>query len=255
MSIWDETKEQHQKMKGKPLKEKWSYFWEYYKVHTLVILLVLVCGSWFIYDIVSAKEEAFCAILVNAYGQEDQTAFSTDFAEYAGIDTTTQECFLDTIATLDYSVMGQSDYAYSQRIYALAQSGSLDVFISDTEPFDNYGLSELFLDLREELTEEEYTKFEPYFFYIDRAAIQARDEGEEAIYGEDGLWEISDSSIDHSDPTTMEDPIPIGIYLEDCKKFEQWNCYTYMKETPIFGFVCTSERKEMAHLFLQYLTE
>ena len=46
MSIWEETKEQRQKMKGKSLKEKWNYFWEYYKIHTLVIILgVSLVGS------------------------------------------------------------------------------------------------------------------------------------------------------------------------------------------------------------------
>jgi hypothetical protein len=255
MSIWDETREQQKKMKGKPLKEKWSYFWEYYKVHTLVIALVIACGSWFIYDVASAKDEAFSAILLNAYGQNEQANFSADFASYAGIDTNTYACNIDTIGTLDYSAPGEAGYAYSQRIYALTQAHSLDVFISDTEPFDNYAVSEFFLDLREELTEKEYEIFEPYFFYVDGAAIEARNNGAEPVYDENGLLQVSDPSIDHSDPTSMKDPIPVGIYLEDNAKLAQWDCYTFMEETPIFGFVCTSERKELAHQFLQYLTE
>ncbi len=255
MSVWDEIQEQQKKMKGKSLKEKWLYFWDYYKVHTLVIVLVIACGAWFIYDVMSAKDEAFSAILLNAYGQSEQANFAADFAAYAGIDTNTYECNIDTIGTLDYSTLAQADYAYSQRIYALTQANGLDVLISDTEPFDNYATSEFFLDLRKELTEEEYEKFEPHFFYVDGAAIAARDNGAEPVYDENGLLQVSDPSIDHSDPTSMEDPIPVGIYLEDCEKLAQWDCYTFMEETPIFGFVCTSERKELAHQFLQYLTE
>lgn len=40
-SVHDEVKEQQQKLKGKPFKEKWAYFWEYYKIQTLVIIAVL----------------------------------------------------------------------------------------------------------------------------------------------------------------------------------------------------------------------
>ena len=44
-SVNDEIREQHQKMKGKSRKEKFAYFWEYYKVHTLVAILVLILGG------------------------------------------------------------------------------------------------------------------------------------------------------------------------------------------------------------------
>ena len=37
-SVWDEVKEQRRKLKGRPFREKLSWFWEYYKIHTLVVL-------------------------------------------------------------------------------------------------------------------------------------------------------------------------------------------------------------------------
>ena len=40
-SVHDEVKEQQQKLKGKPFKEKWAYFWEYYKIQTNVVIAVL----------------------------------------------------------------------------------------------------------------------------------------------------------------------------------------------------------------------
>ena len=40
-SVHDEVKEQQQKLKGKPFKEKWAYFWEYYKIQTIVVIAVL----------------------------------------------------------------------------------------------------------------------------------------------------------------------------------------------------------------------
>ncbi|MDO4293931.1 MAG: hypothetical protein Q4C65_11975, partial [Eubacteriales bacterium] len=55
-SVNDEIREQHQKMKGKTPKEKFAYFWEYYKVHTLVVILAVVFVSSFIYSVATQKE-------------------------------------------------------------------------------------------------------------------------------------------------------------------------------------------------------
>ena len=48
-SVHDEVKEQQQKLKGKPFKEKWAYFWEYYKIQTLVAIAVLAFAGNLIY--------------------------------------------------------------------------------------------------------------------------------------------------------------------------------------------------------------
>lgn len=64
-SVNDEIREQHQKMKGKSRKEKFAYFWEYYKVHTLVAILVLILGGSMIYSIATQKDIIMEAAFVN----------------------------------------------------------------------------------------------------------------------------------------------------------------------------------------------
>ena len=54
-SVHDEVKEQQQKLKGKPFKEKWAYFWEYYKIQTLVIIAVLAFAGNLIYTLRRAR--------------------------------------------------------------------------------------------------------------------------------------------------------------------------------------------------------
>lgn len=253
MALRDEVREQQSKLKGKSFKEKMSYFWDYYKVHTIAALFTVIIGSILIHDTVTSKDYAFSATMLNAFAGTSQEAIETEFAEYVGIDTTEYACFIDTVSTLSYDTMSQMDMAVSQRIVALAQTNGLDVLVSDFEPFSNYSQSLMFRDLREELTAEEFEKFQDDFFYIDAAAIDANNS--ETYYDESGVSEIVDADINHTDPSVMEDPVPVGIFLENSPKLEEFGCYKLEGQTPIFGFVYSSVDTANAHQFLKYLTE
>lgn len=253
MALRDEVREQQNKLKGKSFKEKMSYFWDYYKVHTFVALFVIVTGSIFIHDVVTSKDYAFSATLLNAHATDSQAAMETEFAEYVGIDTEEYTCFIDTSSTLSYDAMTQMDLAVSQRIVALTQTNGMDVFVSDFEPFSNYAQSQMFRDLREELTAEEFEKFKDRFFYIDAATIDANNS--ETNYDENGISEIVPEDINHTDPSLMEDPVPVGIFLTDSPKLKELGCYSLEGQTPIFGFVYSSADTANSHQFLKYLTE
>ena len=47
-SLYGEIKEQHRKTKNMSLKGKLGYFWDYYRIHTAVVLAVLVLAVMFI---------------------------------------------------------------------------------------------------------------------------------------------------------------------------------------------------------------
>lgn len=252
MALRDEVREQQNKLKGKTFKEKLNYFWDYYKVHTIAFIFFITIISVFIKDIVTNKDNAFSAVILNSYAQEAQEAFQADFAAYAGIDTDTYSCLIDTSATYSVDSMSQYDIAFAQRIVAQVQTGDLDSFVGDVQAFSHYADGYLFQDLREALTEEEYEKFEPYFYYIDTAAIEARRE----MTGEDMLADVSDETpTDPTDPSSMETPVPVGIYLDSSPRLAQWNCYTATGETPVFGFLANAAHPDLAHRFLAYLTE
>lgn len=263
MTMRDEVREQQQKLKGKSFQEKLGYFWDYYKIHTIVALFAVLTIGIFIKDALSSKDNAFSALLLNSYGYEMQESFQEDFAAYAGIDTNHYNCLIDASSTYSLDSMTQIDLAFAQRLTGQVQTNDLDAFISDANVFGHYAKGMMFLDLREELSEEEYEKYEPYFYYVDAAAIKEGGEQEEEPSLNEGLSlgeepsfrEEPDIDIDHTAPSAMEEPVPVGIYLKDCSKLAQWNCYTNTGETPVFGFVCTSQKKDLARLFLTYLTE
>ncbi|NBI89058.1 hypothetical protein D3Z45_00290 [Lachnospiraceae bacterium] len=252
MAMRDEVREQQNKLKGKTFKEKLDYFWDYYKVHTIVLVFSIVVISVFVKDIVTSKDNAFSAVILNSYAQDAQEAFQADFAAYASIDTDTYNCLIDTSATYSVASMSQYDIAFAQRIAAQVQTGDLDAFVGDGQAFSHYADGYLFQDLREALTEEEYQKYEPYFYYIDTAAIEAKRQMEEEDISSSAQEEVS---TDPMDPSSMETPVPVGICLESSSKLAQWNCYAASGEPPIFGFLANAAHPDLAHRFLAYLTE
>ncbi len=252
MAMRDEVKEQQQKLKGKSVREKLEYFWDYYKVHTIVVLFAAFAICIFIKDMMASKDDAFSALVLNSYGYEQQADFQEDFAAYAGINTKTYNCQIDAASTLSLDAMTQLDLAFSQRLAGMVQTNALDAFVSDAEIFGHYAEGMMFQDLRGELSAEEYEKYEPYFYYVDAVFIEEKNRVQEEDPYSDSPQE---TAADPTDPSTMKDPVPVGIYLPDSAKLAQWNCYMNTEEAPVFGFVFSGKHPDTAHLFLAYLTE
>ena len=80
-------KEQQKKLKGQGFKAHWDYFWEYYKIHTIVAIVVLIFIAVTIRDISNNKPYAMYAMFINNRGMETQNILQDGFTEYAHIDT------------------------------------------------------------------------------------------------------------------------------------------------------------------------
>ena len=82
-SVHDEVKEQQQKLKGKPFKEKWAYFWEYYKIQTIVVIAVLAFAGNLIYTFATRKDTVMEAAFVNCYmnTEVDSDTMIADFEQ------------------------------------------------------------------------------------------------------------------------------------------------------------------------------
>jgi hypothetical protein len=251
MGINDEIREQQKKLKGKSFKEKWGYFWDYYKTQTLIAILAVVLLGSFIWELATAKEDAFSATLLNAYGNDMQSNFQNGFAEYAGIDTNAYGCLIDASSTLDSHMSSQFDIAVFQRTIAMTQTSDLDVMVGDAASFTCFAKNQMFLDLRQALTGEEYARYEPYFYYMDSAVW----ENDAPSVPDTDSASPADDGSGHADPSLMEAPVPVGIYLPDNARLREFNCYTVTGQTPVLGFVFSSKRLDASRQFLRYLTE
>lgn len=253
--INDEIREQTKKFKDMSLKEKWEYFWEYYKVNVMIIVIVGAFVISMIHNFVTAKDYCFNGLLLNAT-MMDQEKIAASFAEYAGLDTEKYECYIDASSTLSYQNPSEYELATSQRIVALIQSRELDGMLFDAEVFYNYAFNQVFMDLREVYTAEELAGYEGRIYYIDKAEIRRAEESEKASSEKYTLVTLTPDEViaeaqTHRDPSTMEEPIPVGIFVDDSPFAEKSKAY--LGVVPIYGISATSQRVEVSKQFLDYL--
>ncbi len=259
--VSDEIRQQHQKMKDMSLKEKITYFWYYYKIHTIIAILVVVIAGNFIYTLATAKDTAFYGIMLNSYmlSREDMEA---SFCEYADIDLESYECFIDTDSSFSYQSMSEYDVATNQQIMAMIHAGELDAFVLNDQVFYNFAFNALLHDLRDVFTEEELAKYEGSIYYIDYAKVKEAEESdlsyemimeESAERREATAEDIMAEAETHRNPETMEEPIPVGIYLNDSPFIEKTN--SYPEKVPIYGISITSKRPDICKKYLDYLLD
>ena len=259
--VQDEIHQQHLKAKDMSFKGKLSYFWYYYKIHTIAVILIIIFGVSFIHNIVTAKDYNFYGIMLNAPSL-DGDAMEASFGEYAGLDMENYDCFIDTMSTLANQNQTQYDIATFQRMVALVQSKDLDVLVTDAPVFINFSFNGMMMDLRDVMTEEELARYEGQIYYLDNAEVRKAEAAEEAQSDEDimeaqqkrnqaSVEDITAEAETHRHPETMEDPIPVGIFLDESPLIQKTGCYG--EPVPIYGISVTSQRTDTAKKYLDYL--
>ena len=257
--VIDEIRQQQMKTKEMSAKGKLEYFWDYYKVHTIVAILVIFFAAMFIRDIATAKDYNFYSILFNAR-QLSGDGLESAFSEYAGLDTENYECYIDASTGLSLTSFTEYDMATVQKLMATIQIGDLDTVVFNSELFNNYAGNEMFLDLRTVLSEEELNAWKDYLYYIDYVEVAAEREDvdvEEALAEKDAAddetrqQEILEETNRHRSPEGMAEPVPVGIFMEESPFAEKSGAYSGL--VPVFGFVSTSKRTETGKQFLEFL--
>ena len=171
MAVRDEIREQRAKLKGQGFKAHWDYFWEYYKIPTIAGIAVLIFICILAKDILNKKPYAIYAMLLNCGGTQTQTTLQDGFTEYAGIDTSKEDCVMDTMNSFDVANMDSGTVATGEKIVAFMAGSDLDAVVADVSSFYHYSGQGIFMDLRDILTDEELKAVEDDLFYIDMGYI------------------------------------------------------------------------------------
>lgn len=231
-SIRDEVKLQRAKMKDKPFKEKVKYFWKYYKIHTIITIGVLLFVFSLVHSIANKKTNVFLCFTINSYGL-DSEVISQSFADYAGIDTAKYDCFISTSYSLQPKLTDTYALTASQAIDVQIASGSLDAMMVDSACFYEYALQSYFVDLRDVLSDADLEKYEPYFYYVDMADYEKAMENADE-FGPDyskvtsltTMEERNEEGLTHKDPSSMTDPIPVGLFINESNFVSNTECYS-----------------------------
>lgn len=245
MPVMDEFKKEREALKHGTLKQKLTYFADYYKWHAIIAVIVLYAIISFTVHALTRKETALYVCLVNMYELESED-YIAGFAEFADVDLNSQEVIFDASISIQDDAMDQLSMASSQKLAAYIASGELDVMITDAETVKMFTSNDYFYDMREFLTPEQTERYEPYFYYIDMKAVQ---ELQEALDNFDESF--VPSYPDPRKPEDMEQPVPVGIYLDNSEILK--NNYLFKGDDVILTVLQNTSRQGMAQRFINYV--
>lgn len=249
MAVMDEFREEREALKHGSLKQRLQYFWYYYRWHVIVGILVLVFGFSLIKEIVTQKDNAFYAVMLNSTELDSGAAYAQGFAEYAGIDLNEYEMLFDTSMHISTSSYDESTMSSSQKLMVYTAAAELDVMVSNTEVLQQYANTGTFYDLRELLTAEQLAQYEPYLYYVDQAVV------EQIEIARDELTDINSITVpDPFKPDEMADPIPVGLCVSDCAPLRESFYFSNEQDVVLCVFV-NSQRPETSVSFINYVFE
>lgn len=226
MPIIDEIKEQQEKIKNKNMKSKLSYFWDYYKVHTIVILAVILAVSIFISDLVKGPENCIIhALMLNGYPSVDTDELMNEFLTENGYDPSDATAYLEGNLTYTVGSTDNDTVSTMQKFLVMAQAGSLDFLIANLDIINYYSDQMLFYDLRDILPAD---------------MLQEYDKAGYLIYAQMD----SDSS----------ELSPVGIKGEAFPKLMATGAYD-ADANPVIAAISTSARTDNMLQFLHYIEQ
>ncbi len=263
MAIRDEIREQTQKTKEMTRKEKLGYFWMYYKVPFLATIIGIIVLISCIHSAMTHKDDALCAMLINADSSAMPTTtidtWDKDLSSQLGIDTSKYQIYIDYSTSL--SLYSNDQYALSntEKFAAMCAANQIDDVICDDTMFEYYAQFQYYKDLSTVLTKDELAKYEGQIYYTDKSTFDNTDaENFDAS-------EITDRKIDHHDPSTMKDPVAVGIYVTDSSKIKDSKCYDYLaaaktqfqvqQSEAVLGISATTLHPEASITFLKYIMD
>ena len=248
MPLMDEFREERENVKKKSFLERIKYFWYYYKWYVIACVAIVVVAINIIYAIVSQKETVFYAAFLNSQNISGDSQFQKGFEDYINLDRDKCVVYFDTSIIINENVTKEASFAATQKLLVYTASSELDVIIGGSDIFSDYAYGEMFIDLREVLTEEQIKKYESNFYYIDKAVIDALDEAYTTAQT-DTIPEFADPLK----PEEMKEPIPVGIFVTDCSKLT--DNYRFMGDYVVLGVIGNPVRLENTLEFIEYLFE
>lgn len=242
------------KMKGRPFKEQASYFWQYYKWHTIIALMLLSYAIYGICAIAGKKEAVLNGIFLDSYEKADFAEnLADDFAEIVPIDDKNEEYQFRTDLFYDLpKVTMRKKYQANQIISSQTMNGKLDFVISDTSTMTSFVQRTMLADLTTFFSEDELALLQPYLIYVDKADLDKQ--AEISLSDTKAMTAAFNQIIPSSkDPSTMKEPIPVLLDVSHCERIR--DLYTYTDEDLAFGIAQNTAHPETTKKFLAYLLQ
>lgn len=265
MAMRDEIRQQRKKLKGKGIKAHLAWFWEYDRIPFLLITFGVIFCIALIVSIVTQKSVEFEIFALNTETADSsavEESFESGFAKVLELDTSREEVSADfgEIKTVGNDQVTEYDMATETKITAESANHGIDVMLADAWNFSYYADYGTFVDLSTVLDADTLASLEEEgrIFYVDQAVIDANAESDydeeeeiETIPYEDAKQSEALDTYTLPDPDTMEEPVAVGILMNDAAFVKSSGLYT--DTACIAGIFASSNRMEEAVECLSYL--
>lgn len=247
MPVMDEFKKEREELKQKSLKERLSYYIYYYKWHALAVIAAIAIIISLISNIVNRKDCAFYACLLNTLDSPQSEEYVQSFADYAGIDTNEYDVLFDTNMTINDGRIDDLTMSTYQKLAVYTAAGDLDILIAAPEIAERYAYEQIFHDLRNLLPPEMAALCEPYYYYVDQSVVDAATEAQNSGQEYESVYP------DPRHPEEMGNPIPVGIYLDDCNKLKE--NFFFENDELVLEVFFNSKNVETAVKFIEFIIQ
>jgi hypothetical protein len=252
MAVMDEFKDERSKMKDAPFKQRLAYFWDYYKWYVIGGLAGIIIVCVFVHDIVSQKTHLLSAALLNTSAYLDSSVseeYEERFLDELGVDKKKYDISMDTSFYLSFENMDTTSASTIEKLSAYIAATMLDVMAADDTTFYKYANNGTLCDIREFLSEEQIEKYTPYFYYVDEKVV------EQVQYADEQMDDSLRPEIpDPAKPELMEEPVPVGIYVDSCTEFLDTYDFTGADHV-VIGVISNAPHTETIPLFIDYIFE
>lgn len=157
-SLRDEIKISQASLKGQPFSKKWSYFWDYYKWQTILLVFVIVLIADIGYQITHQTKPLLSIALLNqepTLTSEEWTQYFCNYLEEQGLINAKKETVSFDTAYLITEEPSDSPLAYTsdQKLASNIMAGKIDILIGPKDQMINLADAGCLLDLREVIEE------------------------------------------------------------------------------------------------------
>ena len=229
MVVMDEFIKERAKRKEMSLRDKIENFIYYHKVALILSIFLLVMAVIFIYTTVSTQKIALYIALIDCHDTdfltiENEISYEESLAKQLNLNPQKYRVELDNSFYLSAIENPGDEAAFSlpERLYFRLVNGELDAFVAEEDTINAWVMNDGFLDLREELSAEQYEYYEDSFYWIDYDIIEDYE-----LNFDDGAY-IYDTN--HRSPEGMNNPIPVGIYVTPNESFQKYFRFIYEAE-------------------------
>lgn len=254
MAVMDEFREERDKIRHGTFKEKWKYFWDYYKWHVIGGTLGLIMVIWIVYDITHQEESVLYVAFLNCASVYDDSEYIASTEEYLGVGDG-QSLTIDS--SMDLTDDNTEAYYSYEALAVRIAANELDVMVAREDFIYSYAGSDYMVDLTTVMSEEQLERYSDYFYYVDYALIESGYYDNEELDYEDMVFE---GLAGHVSPEDMEQPVAVGVYISTTDEPGDYVCTSaefnqnyYYSEPVIFTIMCYSEHVDAALQFLDFI--